>query len=447
MRLISLASHNVRQRWLPNALTSLSILLGVALVSLLWMMAEQARERFDDSAVGYRAIIGPTKTSPTDLVLSTVFYFGQSQGIVPLSVYREVHDGKIAKSLGVRYAIPQAFGDYYRRFPIIGTTDEWFHKFGTKRDKKGKPIPLKMREGRAFRFGHTDLLKEAEFQAKHANDKDDGHEHEHEIPAAWKEVVLGSTVARRLGLELGSEVIPSHSAEGSAFEQHEDARCKVVGILAKTGTPVDKAIYVPLGLVYRIAGHEAIGGEERSADDVEISAIVVDTRHPMGHQKLRHMFQRRKDAQVAIPSVSIPKLFEIVGDIRLYLNVISLLVLLVAAIAVFVSLYGTMFERKRDVAIMRSLGARRRQILGIVLMEAVIISGSGALLGVFTAHQMVWIFGQDVEEKLGVQFSATVFELRELWLILGVCALGGLAGLLPAITASRSDVASNLTPS
>ena len=349
----------------------------------------------------------------------------------------------------MRYAIPQVVGDSFHGFPIIGTTDEWFHRFSMGKNSEGKRVPLKFQGGKGWKFSHEDLIKEAREQAKEKEAEkgsSPGHsgEHHEEIPAAWRQVVLGSRVARQTGLGLGARVIPSHGV-GATLEEHADAPFTVVGIFAPTGTPIDSALYLPIGAFFRLKGHEVVKKGE-GAHKVAISSVILDTKHPLGPMILRSLFQRRPEAQAAIPAVEIRKLFEMVGDLTLALRAIGFLVLIVAAIGIFNSLYLTMDERRREVAIMRSLGARRGQIFAIVLLEAIAVGGTGALLGILGAHGGVYFFGEHLHSWTGVPFSAVDFGLRDLWLLIGVTLLAGLAGLLPGLSTLRTDVARYLSP-
>ncbi|HHI79340.1 MAG TPA: FtsX-like permease family protein [Planctomycetes bacterium] len=446
MKLPSIVARHLSYRLPANLLLAFSILLGTALVTFLWIAADQAERRYHSSSKGYGVVLGPGDTSPLDLVLNTVFHLGQSQGIIPLSVYEQAHADRLGRRVGVRYAIPQVVGDSYRGFPIIGTTDEWFSKFSLGKNKKGERVPLQFLQGGAWRFSHEDLLEEAREQAgESGSERPGGHGEEHEaIPASWREVVLGSSAAERTGLRIGDEVIPSHGV-GATLEEHAEAPFQVVGILAPTGTPIDRALYLPIGAFFRLKGHEVVKKGE-GASKVAISSVIVDTKHPLGPMILRSLFQRRPEAQAAIPAVEIRKLFEMVGDLALALRSIGFLVLVVAAIGIFNSLYLTMDERRREVAIMRSLGARRSQIFAIVLFEALAVGGTGAFLGILGAHGGVFLFGETLRSWTGVPFSAVDFGLRDLWLLIGVTLLAGLAGLLPGLLTLRTDVARYLSP-
>jgi putative ABC transport system permease protein len=315
-------------------------------------------------------------------------------------------------------------------------------------EAEGRPLELRFAAGRSFSFDHRALLAEAAFQA-HLREEGDhaGHDHgdAHAIPEAWEEIVIGALVARELGLGLGSTIVPAHGV-GATLHHHDEAECRVVGILEPLGTPIDRAIYMPLGAFYRMQEHAAIGSDSKRADDVEISAIVLNTRPPMGHLQVARAFQRRSDAIASLPADEIRRLFTVVGNIALALRAISFLVLIVGAIGVFIALYTTMNERRRDVAIMRSLGARRLQIFGIVLLEALLITAVGAVLGVLGAHLIAFGLADWLLARTGVPMTGATFALAEVWLILGVSILGAGAGLLPAVQASRTDVAQFLGP-
>ena len=455
MRLWAIAERNVRQRWVTSALTVLSILLGTGLVAFLWIAADQAEKRYSSSTKGFGAILGPKDTSALEVMLSTVFHTTASGGVIPLKVYKDMTSNKrLRRQLGMRYAIPFVFGDNYRSFPIIGTTDAWFSEFArghdeVEEDGETRRIPrlLELTAGEPWSFGEEDLLAEARVQVEYLRQlEEDPDTSMPVIPEDWKRVVVGAAVARELGLEVGDRIVPTHGFEDS-LHPHPEAESEVVGILAATGAPMDRALYAPAGLLYRMSGHRAIGeGQELLEDNVELSAVIVDMKSPIGPYRLRYEFQRRGDAQISIPNQQIQTLFKIVGNITLALRAVSLLVLFTGALTIFITLYQTMFARQRDVAIMRSLGARRSQIFGIVLIEAVLLSLLGAVLGLLGAHAAAAGFSDLLLDRTGVPLQGFVFSWVDAALIGGVCLLGAVAGLLPALRTSMTDVARFLAP-
>ena len=242
------------------------------------------------------------------------------------------------------------------------------------------------------------------------------------------------------------------------YHEHPEATCAVVGILAPTNSPLDTTIFLPLGLHYLIDGHE--GGvflvdippgknpdEAKKlpveASRISLTAVLVDPKDHFGARFLRQEFASR-EAQVAWPQDVVPKFLQQIGNAADALTVIAWLVLLVASISITVAIYNTMNERRREIAIMRSLGARRSQILTIITGEAALLSLFGALLGVAVCHVATFLLRSVVEDQTGVYLDWLQFAPWELWLVLGVTGIGALAGLLPAVKGSMTQVADNL---
>lgn len=462
MNLMAVSMRNLRQRLLATILTTLSIAVGTGLIASLWLVMSETDRRYKQSYAGYKAIVGPKESAPMALVLNTVFNLSQSPGFVPMSVYQELHGGALGKRIGVRYAIPQARGDSYSiyNFPIIGTTDEMFTKFRRGKDADGQPRLLQFAQGTPFSFSHEDFLHFAqelveehdhdegqEKDQEKGHDKDHDHQGEHGDEGDPKTAVIGAEVVKLLGIGLGHVIVPAHGkrVEGTEVHEHEEAGCEVIGILEPTGTPLDRSIFIPMSIFLGIAGHDALReGQAADAGNIGLSAIIVDTYSPIRAARLRYEFQTRNDAQVAEPATQVRELLQLVGSATDILRVISYLVLVVAAVSIMVALYNTMNERRREIAIMRSLGARRAQILFVILQEALLVSLLGAVLGVVFCHGAAYTFTGSVAERTGVTIDWAAFSTAEIWLILGVGALGAVAGILPAVKGSMTEVADNL---
>jgi putative ABC transport system permease protein len=415
-------------------------------------MEREARHRYDSatSVASYSLIVGPKEGSGLELVLNTVFNYGISQGVVPYSTYMDLRQGKLRNRGFVKYAIPQSRGDNWRGFPIIGTTDEMFSKFQTGEVKyqedgktKKRPIHLTFAAGAPFEFGHDAL---DEFMGVYAQKKA-ADEKMGAIPLAWRKAVVGALVAARHGVEVGDKIVPMHGSDPDSTHPHPEAECEVVGVLARTGTPLDRSVYIPLSAVLAMDGHESIRtGQEIKKENIALSAILVKSATPLGAQHLRYAFQTRDDAQGAVPFFEIVRLLNIIGRSSDALELLSYIVLLVTGSTVLLGLYNTMNERRREIAIMRSLGARRGQILQIILQEALFISLVAGVLGVALCHAGVFFAADGIEQETGISVDWTVFDVKELILILGVGVLGSVAGILPAVEGSRVPVAENLGP-
>lgn len=460
MKLVSISLRNLRIRLVATVLTGVSIVVATALYAAILVMAEQTKQRYEGSIGGYQAVVGPKDASQLELVLNTIFNVGEAPALFPLQACIDLRAGKGMSRRGqVRYAIPQARGDSVSRFnfPVIATLDEMFSVY------EWQKAPLQFTAGAPFQFGWNDLMTFAEALAAYENGKRASAEAIPPRPplrAEWKQCVIGSRVARTLGLQLGSEIVPVHGKMGEfGYHEHPEAACKVVGILAPTNSPIDTTIYLPLGVHYLIDGHEAgVFVVEippgKNPDDAKklpvapgrigLTAIIVDPKDHFGARILRTDFGSRPDAQVAWPQDVVPKFLRQIGNVADALTIIAWLVLLVAAVSITVAIYNTMNERRREIAIMRSLGARRLQILSIIVGEAALLSFFGALLGLCACHLAAWLLRPLVEDQTGVYLDWLQFRPWELWLLLGVTALGAIAGLLPAVKGSMTQVGDNL---
>lgn len=461
MNLWSISFRNLNIRKVSSTLTTLSIAVAAGLYAAIMIMAEQTRQRFEGSISGYQAVVGPKDASQLEVVLNAILNVGDAPGLIPLGVCKDLREGRVGRRSAVRHAIPQARGDSISKysFPVVGTIDEMFTKF----ERSGQP--LQFDQGGPWSFTWDELWVVAEQLAAHESAKRTKAQPIPPKPSfqpSWKQAVVGSRVARTLGLSVGSEIVPVHGKYGEFdFHEHPEATCRVVGILAPTNSPLDTTVFLPLATHLLVDGHEgglfkvevprgknpdAVKEMPVRADQIGLTAIIVDPVDHMGAQFLRLEFGTRPDAQVCWPGNVIPRFLQQVGNAADALTVIAWLVLVVAAIAIAVAIYNTMNERRREIAIMRSLGARRLQISAIIVGEAAMLSFVGSVVGVIACHVACLLLQGLVEDMTGVYLDWAVFSLRELWLVLGVTLLGALAGLLPAVKGSFTQVADNLAP-
>jgi putative ABC transport system permease protein len=463
MRLWSISLRNLRIRLVATVLTTTSIVVATALYAAILVMAEQTKQRYTGAYSAQLAIIGPKDASQLEIVLNTIFNVGEAPALFPLKVAIDIRTGREFGHRGqIRYAIPQARGDSVSRhaFPVIATLDEMFTKF------EWHQKPLEFAAGHGFAFSFEELLQLAEGMAAHETARRAGEAAPPSRPLLrpqWRQCVIGSRVARTLGLSLGGTITPVHGKFGEfGSHEHPEGACEIVGILAPTNSPLDTTIFLPLGVHLLIGGHEGgvfvtplVPGKNPDevkklpvqADQIGLTAIVLDPKDPVGDQILRNAFMRRPDGQVAKPREVIPKFLREIGNAADVLTVIAWLVLLVASVSITVAIYNTMNERRREIAIMRSLGARRHQILAIITGEAALLSCFGAVVGVTVCHLAAFLLRETVEDMTGVYLEWLQFAWWELWLVLGVTTIGACAGLLPAVKGSMTQVADNLAHS
>jgi putative ABC transport system permease protein len=259
-------------------------------------------------------------------------------------------------------------------------------------------------------------------------------------------------------LALGSTFRVTHGLE-KAPEAHEHREeWTVVGVLSPTGTPLDRAIFVTLGSFFHIAEHARPGAEpgegmqphEGSAEDHDeavwaVSSIVVRLKSPALRLLFVEDMKKRPDLQPALPATEIGKLFGIVEQIDGFFRLVAWLVLVVSGIAILVGLYDAIEGRRREIAILRALGARPAHVFALVTLEAVLLCLAGGALGLALGHGAVAAVGPLLLEHAGVRVAPELGAL-DAWIAAGLVAMGLVTGFVPALRALRVPVAQNLHP-
>ena len=416
MSLLRMAWRYLWRRTLVTLLTLAGIALGVALICSVLTLRRESESSFSKESGQYDLVVG-AKGSPLQLVLSSVYQLDVPTGNIPYSRYEGLKvDRRIAT------AIPLGLGDNYHGFRIIGTEAAIFDL--TDRQDPSKPL-FRFREGTRF---------DRDFDA-----------------------VLGSEVAARSGLKPGDTFVGTHGlVQTAGSSEHRDFPYKVVGILAESGSSADRGIYVTLPSVWRIHEKEAevhgkIAGVAPDADPAasrEVTAVLVRLKAVGMRLWMVQEIQKRTEAMAAIPVNEMHRLFQqVLGPLQKVLLGVACLVVIVSALTIMATFYQAAERRRRDLAVMRSLGARRIEILGLVLLEAVLLTlvgvGAGALLG----HGGLAMADGLMRKSLGLSISPWRSDLFETS-ALGLVCLGGLvAGLLPAVLAYRRAPAKDLAGS
>jgi putative ABC transport system permease protein len=451
----------MEQRGLASALTALSMALGVAVMIAVIVVYGVAVRQFEQNAQGYHLIVGG-KGGSLQLVLSTVYHIGQPLYPIPYTYYQKFLPGGEFAEVTLA-AIPECLGDSYQSpdgsvFRVVATTPDLFEKinYGTNPDGS---------------------LKSYEFQSGGRNFKS----------GAFFEGVIGSVVAARSGLKVGDKFQPSHGLSGGSDLHHA---VTIVGVLKPTATADDRALFMNIEGFYLLPGHalskdgEKTEGEgertktkeEDEAEEKreheeeqelerqleagtakplpverrEVTSILVLCNNPVGPQYLDFKINKGKGriAQAVAPAREVGMLMNsIVGPLRIVLLVLTVLVVIVAGISILVSIYNSMNERSHDIAVMRALGASRTAVMMIVLVESILLSVGGGLIGILLGHGLIGIASPYVVERTGVALGMFEFDWQELVLIPALVVLASLVGFLPALAAYRTDVAKALAGS
>ncbi|MFH1709269.1 MAG: ABC transporter permease [Planctomycetota bacterium] len=401
------------QHRLSTGLAVISIGLGVALLAAVVSLREQTHRAFTEEGLGVDAVLGP-KGSPLQITLNALYHLEEMPGKIPWPYYQKVLGDPIVEG-----GIPFMTGHSYAGFRVNAIDARFFTEFEYLPGQKFSFAAADGGCGRAFEQGG--------------------------------EAVAGAECARALGLQLGMSFNPTCGIN-PGDPVHTNDLIRFVGILAPTGTPHDRAIYIPLRAFYTLAGHgDAV---QAMADDEahrEISGAFLRIRrirggvlHP-GVQDLKYSINQSSAAQLVIPNEVLPRLFDIIGWVDRVLVGIALLVTTLALLFLFVALVSALRERRRDLALLRCLGATRWTVCGLILAESLFMSLAGAVCGTCAGHAIVAVGSTFIRVETGLRFSAAYLSQADIAVLPAALALGLLAGLVPAVQAYRLGVLRNLT--
>lgn len=408
--------RSLRQHAFSTAVTVLAVALGAGLTMAVFAIQQQTRDAFSGGDIGFDAVLG-ARGSQLQLVLNTVFHLETSPGNIPWKLYQKVKN----ETPGIRLAIPYATGDSYQGFRLVGTTGEIFSRFEYQKGRKFELEP----GGRFFDENYA-------------------------------EVVVGSFVAQRTGLKVGDEIHPAHGLSEEALEEHHE-HYTVVGILKPTNTPHDRVLWMPIEGMFRMEGHVLRGtgeiytarpGEAIPEEHKEVSAVMLKFANPTTGFTLDQQINKQgKEATLAYPIGRVMlDLFDKIGWVNRVFEMVAYLVVIVSAGAILASIYNTINERRREFAILRALGARRRTVFSVIVLESAVIALLGSLLGFLVYGLILAAAAIAVRGQTGVVLDVFLLHRAHLLTPLGITLLGALAGVLPAIKAYRTDVAEYLAP-
>ena len=412
----SLAFKSLRNRRFTAALTILSIALAVFLLLGVERIRHESRESFAATVSGTDLLVG-ARSSPVHLLLSAVFHIGNATNNLRWDSYKA-----IASRPEVAWTIPLSLGDSHRGYRVLGTTADYYEHLRYGRDRR-----LQMAQGR--------------------------------LPEGEHDAVIGADVADTLHYRPGDSIVVAHGAGDVSFSLHEQHPFKVIGVLARTGTPVDRTVHVSLqGLDVM---HEDAAADSESdpllaamqadsgsgAEPRAITAFLVGLKSRsavLGMQRAVNEYEREPLTAV-MPGVALQEVWEITGAVEKTLFAVSTLVVVVGLGGMLVALLTSLSERRREMAVLRSVGARPSQIFGLILGEAVFLTLLGIVFGVMVLYAGL-ITGQPwLESRLGLFIVVgwpTAYEVA----LMGLVALaGGLIGLVPAWRIYRYSLADGMS--
>lgn len=419
--LVGLAARSAWARRGTLVLVALSIALSTALLLTLERLREDVRASFSQAVSGTDLVVG-ARTGPVQLMLYAVFRLGGATNDISMASV-----DAIARHPAVAWVVPIALGDSHRGFPVVGTSTGYFEHF-----RYGDGQALALAEGRAF-SGTLDGLYEA---------------------------VLGAEVADRLGYRVGQRIVLAHGAGGELGAEHADKPFTVVGILAPTGTPVDRSVHVGLPAIEAIhldwAGGAPMPGVQIAADQARkfdlapkrATAAFVGLKNRVAVFRVQRWVAdyEAEPLLAVLPGVALDELWEVVGVGERSLLAVSALVAVVSLAGLVAVVLAGLAERRRELAVLRAVGAGPRHVLALLAAEAALVTLAGAAAGVLAAGAAVVLAGPWAQQHLGVALSHGAPTLTQ-WAWLGAVLVAGmLAGLVPGWRAYRMSLADGLSP-
>ncbi|MBL8392755.1 MAG: ABC transporter permease [Candidatus Accumulibacter sp.] len=415
--LLILAARSAWNRRLTLGMTLVAVALSVTLLLGVERVRHEARNSFALSVSGTDLVVG-ARTSAVQLMLYAVFRLGEASNNIRWQSYQA-----IAADPAVAWAIPLSLGDSHQGLPVLGTTGAYFEHF-----RYGDGQPLSFAAGVPF--------------------------------SGLFETVLGAEVAERLGYRLGDRIVISHGMGDSGLAEHDDKPFTVVGILARTGTPVDRTLHISLEAIEAIhldwAGGAPLPGLSIPAEHVrkfdlqpkEITAALIGLKSRAAVFRLQRKINNHPGEPLlaVLPGVALDQLWQMVGFAERTLLAVSAMVVVVGLAGLVAVILASLGERRRELAILRSVGARPGELFLLLSAEALFVTLLGALLGVALLALLTTLLAPLVQAHFGLSLSAHWVTSDELQLLAAVVAAGLLASLVPGYSAYRLSLADGLTP-
>lgn len=415
MIVLRLALQSLRNRWITALLTILAIAVSIMLLLGVEKVRLGARQSFADTISGTDLIVG-ARSGSLNLLLYSVFRIGNATNNVTWKSYQD-----IASRPEIAWIVPLSLGDSHHGFRVLGTTPDYFKHYRYRQTHT-----LAFRAGGPF----SDLF----------------------------DAVIGADVATALNYKVGDSIVVAHGLGSVAFVEHGDKPFRVSGILEKTGTPVDRTVHVSLAAIEAIhvdwQSGARIPGQLVSADEVRrmdlqpkaITAAMIGLKSKLAAFRLQRAINEypQEPLSAILPGAALQELWGLVGTAEAALKVVSAMVVATALLGMVTMILTTLNERRREMAILRSVGARPRTVMGLLMAEAGLLTAAGVGLGIALLYAALLLVRPYVDTRYGLHLPLDPPTFGEL-VTLGIVVVAGcIAGLLPALRAYRLSLADGM---
>ncbi|WP_029285347.1 ABC transporter permease [Pedobacter sp. R20-19] len=400
MNILKLSAKNLSRNKLTTVLNIVLVAFGVGILSILFLASTQIGDKLESNSKDIDLVVG-AKGSPLQLILSSIYHIDFPTGNIPAKDAQALMQNPMVKR-----AVPLALGDNYQGYRIVGTDSSFTGLYG-----------LKVAKGS---FWNKDL-----------------------------EATIGSAVAAESKLKVGDHFFGAHGLSNSD-DEHKQHAYIVKGILAPQGNVTDNLILTNIGSVYKMhePSHEADkhhhGEDEKEINNREITSLLIQYRSPMSVVIFPRMVNQSTNMQAASPAMESARLFSLIGVGIETLKWFAILIMAISALSVFISLFNSMKEKKYDLAIMRCLGASKAKVFFLVMLEGLMITVTGALIGLAIGHLALMLIGH-FQESSQARLTGYYFLTDELYLIGAGLVIGIIASIIPAVQTYKVDIASTLS--
>lgn len=413
--IMNLAWKSVINRRTTAILTILTVAISVVLLLGVERIRTQAKSSFANTISGTDLIVG-ARSGQVNLLLYSVFRIGNATNNIDWSSYEQISHNK-----AVKWTIPISLGDSHRGFRVMGTNQDYFKHY-----RFGKKQPLTFSAGQPF--------------------------------SGLFDAVIGADVAKKLGYKIGSDMIIAHGISDVAFARHDNLPFHVVGILSPTGTPVDRTVHVSLDAITAIhVGWESgahIGKtpdakalEHRHFEPGQITAVLVGLKSKLQTFSLQRAINnyRGEPLSAILPGVALQELWSMMSVAEQALMTVSVFVVVAGLLGMLSSLLTSLQERRREMAILRAMGAQPKHIFSLLISEASGLTFVGIIVGVAIVYALLGICAPIIHANYGIQIDVQTLSVHE-WALLGYVQISGIIiGFIPAIRAYRQSLSDGMT--
>lgn len=411
MNLLHLAWRSLKSRRFTAGLTVFAIAVSVCLLLAVERVRTETRVSFANTISGTDLVVG-ARSGSINLLLYSVFRLGNATNNIRWSSFIQWQQHP-----QVKWAIPLSLGDSHKGYRVLGTSEDYFTHY-----QYGRKQHLALQAGEFF-------SDQQPFQ-----------------------LVLGAEVAERLGYQLGDSVVLAHGISRVSLVQHDDKPFTVTGILQRTGTPVDRTLHISLAGMEAIHldwqhGMPARGAARLTAEQVQqmdltprsITAALLGLNSKVASFSVQRAINQWPDEplQAIIPGVALQELWGLMSSAEQALFIISLMVVLTGLIGMLTAILASLNERRREMAVLRSVGARPWHIASLLMLEALLLAGAGVILGVAFLIIGILVLQQPIQTHYGIYLPLSGLSLREWLLLAGIMLAALLMALLPAGRAYR----------